>query len=89
MGAAITMSPRLQITIPKPIRARLRLRPGRKLQAIACDDRITLIPVRRLKEMRGFLRGIDTRVARERDRANNAYPTDAIKAGEQIWTRSR
>ena len=64
----ITISPKFQIVIPKAIRDLLRLSPGQKVQAIAYDDRIELIPVRRLKEMRGFLKGIDTKVARERDR---------------------
>ena len=54
--------------IPKAIRDLLRLRPGQKVQAIAYEDRIELIPVRRAKEMRGFLRGIDTTVERDRDR---------------------
>ncbi len=47
----------------------LGLRPGQKVQAIPYEDRIELIPVRRMKEMRGFLRGIDTSVEREPDRA--------------------
>jgi AbrB family looped-hinge helix DNA binding protein len=54
--------------IPKPIRQKLRLSPGQKIQAIVYGDRIELIPVRPAKQMRGFLKGIDTRVAREADR---------------------
>ena len=64
----ITISPKFQIVIPKAIRDLLRLRPGQKVQAIAYEDRIELIPVRRAKEMRGFLRGIDTTIERDRDR---------------------
>ena len=64
----ITISPKFQIVILKAIRDLLRLRPGQKVQAIAYEDRIELIPVRRAKEMRGFLRGIDTTVERDRDR---------------------
>ena len=64
----ITLSPKFQIVIPKQIRDLLRLTPGQKIKAIAYGDRIELIPVRPLKEMRGFLKGIDTRVPRERDR---------------------
>jgi hypothetical protein len=44
------------------------LTPGQRLQVIAYDDRIELVPVRPLKQLRGFLRGIDTNVAREDDR---------------------
>jgi AbrB family looped-hinge helix DNA binding protein len=65
---AITISPKFQIVIPKAIREMLGLRPGQKVQAIAYEDRIELIPIRRMREMRGFLRGIDTAVAREPDR---------------------
>ena len=65
----ITLSPKFQIVIPKAIRDLLGLRAGQKIQAIPYEDRIELIPVRRMKEMRGFLRGIDTSVEREQDRA--------------------
>lgn len=64
----ITISPKFQVVIPKAIRDLLGLRPGQKIQAIAYGDRIELIPIRRMKEMRGFLRGIDTSVEREPDR---------------------
>ncbi len=64
----VTISPKFQVVIPKEIRDRLRLLPGQKVQAIAYADRIELIPVRSAKEMRGFLKGIDTRIEREADR---------------------
>ena len=64
----ITISPKFQIVIPKTIRDLLGLRPGQKVQAIAYEDRIELIPIRRMKEMRGFIRGINTSVERESDR---------------------
>jgi AbrB family looped-hinge helix DNA binding protein len=65
----VTISPKFQIVIPKAIRQRLGLRPGQKVQAIAYEGRIELVPVRPMKELRGFLKGIDTRVEREADRA--------------------
>jgi AbrB family looped-hinge helix DNA binding protein len=64
----VTLSPKFQVVIPKAIRDRLRLRPGQKIQAIAYDNRIELIPVRRARELRGFVKGIDTTVARDQDR---------------------
>jgi AbrB family looped-hinge helix DNA binding protein len=64
----ITISPKFQIVIPKAIRDLLGLKPGQKMQAIPIGDRIELIPVRKLKDMRGFLRGIDSEVPREGDR---------------------
>jgi AbrB family looped-hinge helix DNA binding protein len=64
----VTISPKFQVVIPKRIRELLRLRPGQKVQAIAYENRIELIPMRRARELRGFLRGIDTTVERESDR---------------------
>ena len=66
--AAVTISPKYQVVIPKEIREKLGLSPGQKVEAIMYDDRIELIPVRPVKKMRGFLKGIDTRVEREADR---------------------
>ena len=64
----VTISPKFQVVIPKEIRESMGLEPGQKVHAIAYNNRIELIPVRSLKEMRGFLSGIDTSVPREKDR---------------------
>ena len=66
--ATVTISPKFQVVIPKEVRERLGLTPGQKVQTIVFDDRIELIPVRPVKKMRGFLKGIDTTVSREADR---------------------
>ena len=66
--AAVTVSPKFQVVIPKEIRRKLGLLPGQKVQVVVYGDRIELIPVRPAKRMRGFLKGIDTRVPREVDR---------------------
>lgn len=65
----LTISPKFQVVIPKAIRELLRLRPGQKVQAIVYDNRIELIPVQPVGKLRGFVRGIDTEVEREDDRA--------------------
>ena len=44
------------------------VKPGQKIQAILYNNRIELILVQPLRTMRWFLRGIDTRVEREKDR---------------------
>ncbi|MFI5176130.1 MAG: AbrB/MazE/SpoVT family DNA-binding domain-containing protein [Terriglobia bacterium] len=64
----VTISPKFQVVIPRLIREKLSLSPGQKIQAIAYGNRIELIPLRPIKEMRGFLKGIDTKVEREADR---------------------
>jgi AbrB family looped-hinge helix DNA binding protein len=65
----VTISPKYQVVIPKAIREELGLLPGQKVQAIAYGERIELIPIRPIREMRGFLKGIDTAVDRESDRS--------------------
>ncbi len=64
----VTISPKFQVVIPRAIRGDMGLKPGQKLGVIAYDNRIELIPVRPIRQMRGFLRGIDTCVEREADR---------------------
>jgi AbrB family looped-hinge helix DNA binding protein len=66
--ATVTLSPKFQVVIPKEIRKQLELSPGQRIHAILYGDRIELIPERPIRELRGFLQGIDTRVERERDR---------------------
>lgn len=66
--AAVTVSPKFQIVIPREIRKKLGLLPGQKIQVIAYGNRIELIPVTSARRMRGFLEGIDTTVPREGDR---------------------
>lgn len=65
---AVTISPKFQIVIPKDIRDSLGLRPGQKIQAMRYGSRIELVPIVPVKQMRGFLAGIDTDVPREDDR---------------------
>jgi AbrB family looped-hinge helix DNA binding protein len=66
--STVTISPKYQVVIPKEIRQKLKLSPGQKVQTIAYDDRIELIPVIPIKKMKGFLKGINTDVPRESDR---------------------
>lgn len=64
----VTISPKYQVVIPKQVRRKLGLAPGQKVQAIVYENRIELVPVRPVRKMRGFLKGIDTRVSRDDDR---------------------
>ena len=65
---AVKVSPKFQVVIPKKLRDALKLSPGQKVQMIAYDNRIEMIPIRKISDMKGFLRGIDTTVEREPDR---------------------
>jgi len=63
----VTLSPKFQVVIPRRVRERMRLRPGEKLQVIGFTDRIELIPIRPMSEMRGFLKGLDPTFEREKE----------------------
>ncbi len=65
---AVKLSPKYQVVIPRDVRENLHLIPGQMMQVIAYGNRIELMPARDIREMRGFLKGIDTTVNREVDR---------------------
>lgn len=64
----VTVSPKYQIVIPKEIREAMGIISRQKLQAMSYQGRIEVVPLKPMKEMKGFLKGIDTTVAREADR---------------------
>jgi AbrB family looped-hinge helix DNA binding protein len=63
----VTVSPKFQVVIPQRVRERVGLKPGTKLQVISFDDRIELVPVRPMREMRGFLKGLDRAFHRDEE----------------------
>ncbi len=65
---AVTVSPKFQIVIPRPVRDNLHLKPGQKIQIMEYEERIELVPERDVTELRGFAKGIDTNFEREPDR---------------------
>ncbi|MGD8653239.1 MAG: AbrB/MazE/SpoVT family DNA-binding domain-containing protein [Desulfobacterales bacterium] len=65
---AVTISPKFQIVIPRKVRDSLNLKPGLKVQVLVYGNRIELIPLKKISEMRGFLKGINTEIEREPDR---------------------
>ena len=65
---SVTVSPKFQVVIPKPVRDSLRLKPGQKMQVLEYDGRIELIPERDIEELRGFVKGINTAFTRDADR---------------------
>jgi len=65
---AVTVSPKFQVVIPKEVRESMGIFPGQKIQVLAYQNRIELIPIKPMKKMRGFLKGINTNVSRDKDR---------------------
>ena len=64
----VTISPKYQIVIPQRIRKAMQLVPGQKVQVVLYGNRIELVPEKNIKEMHGFLKGINTEFQREGDR---------------------
>ena len=65
---AVTVSPKFQVVIPRTVRDSMHLQPGQKMQIVEYDGRIELVPERDITELRGFLKGINTKFKREKDR---------------------
>lgn len=64
----VTISPKFQLVIPKDVRKALGVHAGMKCQVFLIGDRIEIIPLRPMREMRGFLKGMDTTIERDPDR---------------------
>ena len=67
--SATTVSPKYQVVIPKEVRETMGIYSGQKIQVLAHHNRIELVPIRPMKEMQGFLKGVDTEIERDLDRA--------------------
>ena len=65
---AVTVSPKFQVVIPKEVRESMGIFSGQKIQMLVYQNRIELIPVKPIKEMRGYLKDMDTRIKRDDDR---------------------
>jgi len=64
----VTISPKFQVVIPRRLRDQLGLKAGGKMRVIRYGDRIELLPARKASDLRGFLKGMDTTLPRDRDR---------------------
>ncbi len=65
---AVIVSPKFQVVIPKEVRESMGIVSGQKIQMLTYRNRIELIPIRPMKKLKGFLKGIDTDVDRDDDR---------------------
>jgi AbrB family looped-hinge helix DNA binding protein len=66
--ATVTVSPKFQVVIPKDVRDSMGIVSGQKIEILTYGNRIELIPIKPMKKMKGFLKGIDTEVERDKDR---------------------
>jgi AbrB family looped-hinge helix DNA binding protein len=65
---AVTVSPKYQVVIPKEVRESMGIFSGQKIQILTYQNRIELIPIQPMKKLKGFLKGIETDVKRDKDR---------------------
>jgi AbrB family looped-hinge helix DNA binding protein len=64
----VTVSSKFQVVIPRDIRKTHNIKPGEKMEIISYEDRIEFVPLKNIKKMRGYLKGINTSIEREDDR---------------------
>jgi AbrB family looped-hinge helix DNA binding protein len=64
----VKVSPQFHVVIPRRLREIAGIRPGQHMQVLLYDNRLEFVPLKPIKQMRGFLKGIDTTVKRDRDR---------------------
>ena len=63
----VKVSSKYQIVIPRDVRERIELKPGQDVVIIEKDGVIHVIPLKPMKEMRGFAKGIDTTNLRDEE----------------------
>lgn len=64
----VTISPKFQVVIPRKVRESMGLRSGEKAKVLSFRDRIEILPLREVRKLRGYLKGIDTSFVRDGDR---------------------
>jgi AbrB family looped-hinge helix DNA binding protein len=64
----VKVSPKYQVVIPKVIREKLKIKPGQELQIIQFENRIEFIPIKKIKDAKGILKGMNTEINRDNDR---------------------
>ncbi len=64
--STVKISPKFQVVIPKEIRETMGLKSGQEVEILRYEGKIELVPLRPLRQLRGFLKGIRTDVERDR-----------------------
>ena len=63
----VTISSKYQIVIPRAIREKWNIKPGQKVRLIVFGNRLEVVPVRDIREARGFLKGMNSDIKREEE----------------------
>ena len=64
----VTLNSKFQLDFPKNIGEIYGLEAGDKFEFISYNNRIELIPIKPIKNLKGIFQGIDTNIIREDDR---------------------
>jgi AbrB family looped-hinge helix DNA binding protein len=63
----VTISSKYQMVIPRSIREKWNVKPGQKVRLIVYGNRLEVVPVRNIKEARGFLKGMSSDIERDEE----------------------
>ena len=64
----VTVSSKFQVVIPKEVRDRISLKVGSTMEVITYGNRIELVPIQPMKNLKGIFNGINTEISRDSDR---------------------
>ena len=65
--SVVTVSSKFKVVIPVEVRDKMNLKPGQKVIVVEKDGVVHMIPEKPLKEMRGFVKGVNTENLREEE----------------------
>ena len=63
----VTISSKFQMVIPRAIREKWNIKPGQKVRLIVYGKALEVVPVRDIREARGFLKGMSSDIEREEE----------------------
>ena len=64
----VIVSSKFQVVIPKGIREDIGVKAGTKMEVITYGNRIELVPIQLIKNLKGMFKGINTEIQRDDDR---------------------
>ena len=63
----VTISSKFKMVIPRAIREKWNIKPGQKVRLIVYGNHLEVVPVRDIREARGFLKGMSSDIEREEE----------------------
>jgi AbrB family looped-hinge helix DNA binding protein len=63
----VTISSKFQMVIPRAIREKWNIKPGQKVRLIVYGNHLEVVPVRDIRDARGFLKGMSSDIEREEE----------------------